>query len=188
MASQDTETKGPAAPTGEPAAKEPAGKEPAAKRRGLSPRVRILAGAAVVVVVVAGFLYWLHARRFESTDDAEIDGHLHPVSAVINGTVLSLDPRVEDNRSVTAGTVLAQIDPADYQAQVAQAEAEVARLQASAEASQAQVPVIAANATGQLAAARASLAQAKDALIAARASRNAARTRVVQAEATAKRT
>ncbi len=171
------------APRQEPAA-EP---DEAPKSKGLSPQMKLVIAVVAIAAVLGGILWWLHARQYEDTDDAEIDGHLHPISARVAGTVNAVSPEVEDNRAVKAGALLVQIDPADYQAQLDQAAADAARLASSAAASQAEVPVAAANATGQLDAAQAMLAQAKDAAGAARESREAARARLAQATANAKR-
>ncbi len=65
----------------------------------------------------------------ESTDDAQVDGHLIPISPRINGTVVSV--LVNDNQSVKAGQELVQLDPADYQADLAQAEAQLATAEAN---------------------------------------------------------
>ena len=99
--------------------------------RGLSPTARLILVIVAVVAVVGGIVWWLHSRQYEDTDDAAIDGHLHPISARVAGTVAAVAPGVEDNRFVKAGTVLVEIDPADYQAQYDQAQADVARLEAS---------------------------------------------------------
>jgi membrane fusion protein (multidrug efflux system) len=154
-----------------------------AKKRGMSPRVRIIAILVTLVVVLGGVLYWLHARNFEDTDDAQIDGHLNPISSKVDGTVLAVSPEVEDNHLVNAGDVLVEIDPATYQAELARAQAEVARLEATAAAAQAQVPVTSANATGQLQIAQAGLGQARDAVGTEKANLTAARAKVQQADA-----
>src|SRR5947207_10795110 len=53
-----------------------------------------------------GWLWWLHSQNYESTDDAQIEGHLDLVSARISGTVAYINPRVENNQLVEAGTLL----------------------------------------------------------------------------------
>jgi membrane fusion protein (multidrug efflux system) len=152
-------------------------------KRGMSPRVRLIVALVAIVAVLGGFLYWLHARNFEDTDDAQIDGHLNPISAKVDGTVLTVSSSVEDNHPVEAGEVLVVIDPATYQAEFDRAKAEVARLQATAAAAQAQVPVTSANAKGQLQIAQAGLGQARDAVGTEKANLVAARAKVQQAEA-----
>ncbi len=183
---QTAERPSPAGPAAVPPAPPAEAPEEAPKRR-LSPRARLAIAIVAVVAVLGGILWWLHSRRFESTDDAQIDGHLNPISARVAGTVTMVAPGVEDNRFVQAGALLVVIDPADYQAQFDQATADVARLTAAAAASRAEVPVASANATGQLQAAQAMLGQARDAVAAARAGLEAARARLAQAESNAKR-
>jgi membrane fusion protein (multidrug efflux system) len=79
-------------------------------------------------------LYWLDARHYESTDDAFIDGHISQVAAQIGGRVIGLT--AEDNQTVTAGQVLVQLDPRDWQVKLDQAQAQ--RAQAAAELQQAE--------------------------------------------------
>ena len=175
----------------QPQGQRPQGQRPegeAAPRKGLPRRVRIAALAAVAVLVVAGVLYWLHARQYEDTDDAQVDGDIHPISARINGTVQAVNPRVAENRYVAAGTVLIDVDPADYKSAVASAQAEVDRLRASAAASGAEVPVQSANAIGQLRVAEAAVAQARQGVATELANLKAAKTRVDQAQANAAKT
>jgi membrane fusion protein, multidrug efflux system len=156
----------------------------AAPRKGLPRRFRIPVLAAVVVLAVAAVLYWLHARQFEDTDDAQVDGDIHPISARVNGTVLWVNPEVRANQFVAAGTDMVHIDPADYKAAAASAQAEVDRLRANAAASGAEVPVQSANAIGQLRVAEAEVAQARQAVGTELANLNAAKARVEQAQAT----
>jgi membrane fusion protein, multidrug efflux system len=166
----------------------PAAEGEAPPRRGVPRRFRVAALVAVAVLVVAGVLYWLHARQYEDTDDAQIDGHIHPISARISGTVAAVNPEVVENRYVAAGTWLVEIDPADYRSEADRARAEVDRLRANAAASGAEVPVQSANATGQLHVAEAAVVQARQAVAAEAANLEAARARVEQAQANAGKT
>src|SRR5260221_2348932 len=77
---------------------------------------RAVLAATLVVILVLGTGSWLYFASYESTDDAQVDGHLHPISARVSGTILRVNPNVEDNHYVEAGTVLAEIDPAAFQA------------------------------------------------------------------------
>jgi membrane fusion protein, multidrug efflux system len=72
----------------------------------------ILIGVAVVLVVGGVFL-WRYLSSYESTDDAQADVHLYPVSARISGYVVKVN--VDDNQWVQEGTVLVEIDPKDYE-------------------------------------------------------------------------
>jgi len=135
----------------------------------------------LVAAVIAGS--WLYFSSYEETDDAQVDGHLNPISARISGTVLKVNPEVEDNHYVKAGTVLAEIDPADLQAEADRARADYERLRASALAAQQDVAVISSNSTGKLNLADASVGEAVDSIAAEKASLESAQARVVQAEA-----
>jgi membrane fusion protein (multidrug efflux system) len=64
---------------------------------------------------------WNYLQSYESTDDAQIDGHIDPLSSRINGTVVRV--HAEDDDRVKAGELLVEIDPRDYEVAVAQAKA-----------------------------------------------------------------
>ena len=110
----------------------------------------------VVLAIVAGLWHYYSAR--ESTDDAEIDGHIIPVSPKVGGTVLAVN--VKDNQYVEAGTVLVQIDPADYQIALERAQADLRDAQAMARAAGASVPIEATTTGSQLSTAQANLQNA----------------------------
>ena len=95
---------------------------------GLRTGLRVL----VVVLVIAAVAYWWYGRSFEDTDDAQVDGHIYPVSARINGHITKVN--VEDGQFVKAGTVLAEIDDTDYKVAVERARADFMDATASAEA------------------------------------------------------
>src|SRR6266700_817608 len=149
-------------------------------------RGAVLAGALVVLLLV-GTGSWFYFASYESTDDAQVDGHLHPVSARISGTILRVNPNVEDNHYVEAGTVLAEIDPADFQADLDRAQADYDRLKASALAAGTDITVIASSSTGRLDLAHAAVSEAEDSVAAERASLQSAEARLAQAEANFKR-
>ena len=105
----------------------------------------------VLALAIGGFLYYRHAQRFESTDDAFVDAHIVRIAAQNAGQLVAVADI--DNRHVEAGRLLAVIQPAGPQTQLAQAQANVT--QAQAEAAQAQAQIGAALATRQQAAAAA---------------------------------
>ena len=76
-----------------------------------------------------GYFLWRYFGTYESTDDAQIDGHVHAISARISGHVNEV--LVEDQQIVKAGDVLVKIDPRDYQVAVAKAEADLADAEAA---------------------------------------------------------
>ena len=100
-----------------------------------------LIGAALLVA------WWLHARNYESTDDAFIDSRTVQISAQVAGAIV--DVPVTDNQLVDAGSELVHIDDRDYVAQRDQAQAQVKQAQASIE-----------NLTSQIAAQQAKVDQA----------------------------
>src|SRR3954466_5551733 len=113
----------------------------------------VIGGIIVLALAIGGFVYWQSSQKWESTDDAQIDGHINAVSARVGGTVTKIN--VEDNQYVKAGTVLLEIDPSDYQVAVDQAKATLAKAQAEAAASRSNIPVVSTTASTQLSGAEA---------------------------------
>src|ERR1700680_3955808 len=115
----------------------------------------------VFAAAVAGVsVWWLRSQNFESTDDAQIEGHLDLVSARISGTVTYIKPRVENNQLVEAGTLLMELDPRDYAAELEHAKADLDTRLAEAHSAQVTVPIVDANAFGLLHSAEAAKEQA----------------------------
>ena len=95
-----------------------------------------------IAVVVLGVLFWLHARRYVSSDDAYIDAISERVSPQVSGRILRL--LVDDNQDVSAGQVLVELDPADYQTRLDQTRAAQAQAEAQLAQAQAQQVVLGA--------------------------------------------
>jgi membrane fusion protein (multidrug efflux system) len=93
----------------------------------------------LAVVVVAGVLLVRNSLAWESTDDAQVNGHVMPLSARINGYVL--EAPVIEGQLVHAGDVLVTIDPKDYKITLEQARAMFEDAQASAASSRFDVPI-----------------------------------------------
>src|ERR1700674_3720728 len=93
----------------------------------------------LAVVIVGGGLFLWSSLAWESTDDAQVNGHIMPLSARINGYVLEVP--VIEGQLVHAGDVLVTIDPKDYKIAVEQAQATFADSQASAANSRYNVPI-----------------------------------------------
>lgn len=151
------------------------------KQRTRSPRFRMFLIIAVVVALVAGFFLWRYFTSYESTDDAQIDGHLHPVSARVGGHVLKL--LVSDNQYVQTGQPLVQIDPRDYQVIVERAKADYDNALAAARAAGVNVPITHTSTGSQLQGAEAALSSARADLGAAQHQYDAATAQVAQADA-----
>src|SRR5256885_10335446 len=93
-----------------------------------NPKARWWLLLAAAVVIIGGMLVWRHYAVRESTDDAQIEGDIIPISARVGGTVKAV--LVEDNQYVEAGTVLVQIDPTDYAVAERHAQADLADAEA----------------------------------------------------------
>ncbi|UAK26377.1 HlyD family secretion protein [Sphingomonas nostoxanthinifaciens] len=103
----------------------------------------IVGGIVLALLIVGGILYWLHARRYVSTDDAFVDAHIVRLSAQTSGKLVRVPDY--DNRHVPQGQLLAVIEPGTPAAQLEEAQASVA--QADAQIQQSQARVISAQAT-----------------------------------------
>jgi membrane fusion protein, multidrug efflux system len=86
------------------------------KKLHFSKRTLIISGVCAGVVLIGVFLYWLHARNFESTDDAYTTTHVHEISARVAGTVETVN--VDDNQLVKAGQTLVVLDRRDSRSQI----------------------------------------------------------------------
>jgi membrane fusion protein (multidrug efflux system) len=111
-------------------------------------RKNILIVAIVLVVLVGGLFLWRYLGTYESTDDAQVDAHLYPVSARISGYVTKVN--VDDNQYVQKGAVLVEIDPKDYEVAVEQANASLASAEATAQSLNIDVPISSVNTSSQL--------------------------------------
>lgn len=160
-------------------------KQETAPTRKVSKKVWVIALAAVGLLGALG--YWLYARHFESTDDAQVDGHFAQLSTRITGTVTYVNPLVENDRFVTAGTLLLELDPRDYEAALAHAKATLETKEGQLHASQLQVPITDASAYSQLHLAEAARQEAIASVAAAEAELTAAQHRVQQDQAVADR-
>ena len=144
-------------------------------------RLKIIVPILALLIAAAAALTYHYYAGWESTDDAQIDGYINPISSRVAGYITNV--YVDDNQYVKAGTLLAQIDPKDYQVAVASAQATLANDQATADASQVNVPVISVNTSSQLVSAEADVANAHAGISAAEQQLAAAQATVLQAEA-----
>ena len=149
--------------------------------RSRNPRFRMFLIIGLVVLLVAGFFLWRYFNSYESTDDAQIDGHLNPVSARVSGHVEKL--LVTDNQYVQAGQPLVQIDPSDYQVLVARAQADYDNAVAAARSAGVDIPITTASAGGQLSSAQAEVETAQANLLAAKQQIDVANAQLMQADA-----
>src|ERR1700751_271218 len=151
------------------------------KRKPVSRRTLVLFAAALAAV--AAISWWLHGRHFETTDDAQIDGHINVVSSRISGTVRYLNPQVENNQYIQSGTLLVELDPNDYQAALEHAKSDLTTKEGEARSAGVNVPITNASALTQLHLADAARDEAVAAVDSEEANLTAAQHRVKQDEA-----
>jgi membrane fusion protein (multidrug efflux system) len=161
---------------------------PAAPTR-LVPRRRtrpyVIFGVVVALALIAYATFrWLTGGR-ESTDDAQVSADMVPIAARVGGAIARVP--VSDNQAVKEGDLLAQIDPADYETKIKQAEAERDAARAQADVADAQMRIIEASSRGGLRAARAALSGTAASVAGAEAQIAAARAAVLRAQADAER-
>jgi membrane fusion protein (multidrug efflux system) len=146
----------------------------------LQPRVRLIIGAVLLLVIGAGVWVWMTADR-ESTDDAQVDARVTQISSRVGGTVTKV--AVNDNQFVETGAVLIELDPRDYQVAVDKARAELADAEATAVAAQNTIPITSTTAASQVTTARGGVAQAQSGVSASGKEVEAARARLTTAQA-----
>jgi membrane fusion protein, multidrug efflux system len=137
----------------------------------------------LAVVIVGGGLFLRNSLAWESTDDAQVNGHIMPLSARINGYVLEVP--VIEGPLVHAGDVLVTIDPKDYRITVEQVQAMLADAQASATSSRFNVPITTVTTKSNLDAADTAVANAEAGFQAAQQNFESAKAILEQAEANA---
>jgi membrane fusion protein (multidrug efflux system) len=150
------------------------GAQPQSRRKGIAIVV------VVILALVAAGLWW-RSTYSESTDDAQVNGHLIQVSARIAGQVAKV--YVDENQLVKAGDVIAELDPSDYKVAVENAEAALASAQANAAAANVNVPITTVNTGSNLTSADANLSGSHAAVDQAEQQLESAHARVAQAKA-----
>lgn len=185
----------PEAPGGAPppAAPTTAGPPPAAPKRGLTPKAKRGIAIIIVIIILAAIASWYFFMRGRSTtDDAQIQAHVDPISPRVAGTVTHV--YVNNNDFVHAGQVLFTLDPRPYQLALDHAQAELASAEAAAAGATTGVPIQVtsshsgiSSAQAGLMTARAAEDQATQELALAQSRERAAQAEVAQAQANAAR-
>src|ERR1700694_4304456 len=142
---------------------------------------KLILGVVILLVLVGGFFLWRYFSTYESTDDAQVDVHLYPVSARVSGYVVKVN--VDDNQWVQKGTVLVEIDRKDFEVAVAQAQANLANAEATAQSLNITVPITSVNTSSQLKFTASDIGNATAGIIAAEKQLTAAHAQLEQAEA-----
>jgi membrane fusion protein (multidrug efflux system) len=143
---------------------------------------RLLVAAIVLVALgVGGYYLWRHLNTYETTDDAQIDGHINEISGRIAGNVIEV--RAEDEQYVNAGDVLVRLDPRDYEVALAKAQADLGDAEAALEGSRIDIPITTTNTASQLKTASSSRADAAAFVVGSQRQLTAAQARLDSAQA-----
>jgi len=145
-------------------------------------RLKKIAPIVLVVAVIGALLWWLHARQYEDTDDAQIDAHIGQIGSRVSGYIIGV--HVEDNQEVQPNQPLVEIDPKDYEVALARAKADYADSQAQASAANYNVPITSVATTSQIESASADVNNQRAAISAAQKNLDAAKAKEVSAIAT----
>jgi membrane fusion protein, multidrug efflux system len=156
-------------------------------RNGLRTRRKkiIIVSAAALLIVIAAAYFIRSALLYEDTDDAQVDGHVMPLSARINGNIKRV--LVMEGQLVHEGDVLVIIDPQDYDIAAKQAQANLADALATSASSHWNVPVASATAWSGLDSAKAAVRNAEAGVSAAEQNLEAAKAALLQAQANAEK-
>ena len=131
--------------------------------RGRSRAVKLLVLLAVLAAAGVGAeQLWGYFDSYESTDDAQIEGHLNGISSRISGTVIAV--HFEDNQRVTAGDVLVELDPRDYKVALEQAKASMGLAASQLTAERPNVPITQTSNESVVATSEANISQAEAAV------------------------
>ncbi len=149
---------------------------------GIRTAIKWIATLVVLAALgVGGYLLWLRLSVVESTDDAQIDGTIVPVSARISGNVVAVEAR--DESQVKAGDVLVELDKRDLEVALAKAQADLADAEATLDGARSDVPAASVSSVSTLNGARSSLDNANVAVSYAQQQLGAAQSRLVLAQA-----
>ena len=135
----------------------------------------------LLIVLAVGAFLWHYLSGFESTDDAQVDVHLYPVSSRISGYIKKVN--VEDNQWVDEGFPLVEIDPKDYEVALAKARATLETSEAAAKSSNIDVPISSVESSSQLKFTSSDITSAEAAITAAEKRAAAAHALVLEAQA-----
>ena len=134
-----------------------------------------------IALATGGFFYWRYAQTYESTDDAQVDGHLNGISSRIAGTIAGV--YFDENQFVKKGALVAEIDPSDYTVALEQADAELAQKRAEIGVQNPNVLIVETSSQTSIDTARADVATSEAAVAWAERDYLAAQGRLREAEA-----
>jgi membrane fusion protein (multidrug efflux system) len=166
-------------------AERPAGKQDdagAANNNGEGRRRTLLFASILGLVIVVGALaFWLYSRTYESTDDAQVDGHLNGITSRIDGVIKSV--HAEGNQSIQAGQLVAELDSRDYEVALEQAQAQFLKAQADLRAESPNIPITQSSSQTTISTSESEVANSEAGVAAAERDQAAALSRLQEVEA-----
>jgi membrane fusion protein (multidrug efflux system) len=146
-------------------------------------RRNTLAFASVLgILVLVGVIgFWLYSRTYESTDDAQVDGHVNGITSRIDGVIKAI--YVEENQSIQAGQLVAEMDPRDYEVALEQAQAQFLKAQADLRAENPNIPITQSSSQTNVSTSQSEVLNAEAAVAAAERDQAAALSRLQETEA-----
>jgi membrane fusion protein (multidrug efflux system) len=144
-------------------------------------RSLLFAGIVGAVILIGAIGFWLYAMTYETTDDAQVDGHLNGITARIDGEVKVV--YVEENQSVQAGQLLVELDPRDYQVALEQAQAQLLKAQADVRAENPNLPITQSTSQTSISTSKSGVSNAEAAVAAAEGDQASAQSRLLEVEA-----
>ncbi len=146
------------------------------KRRSLT-----LAAIVCSLLVIGALAFWLYSRTYESTDDAQVDGHINGISSRIDGVVMAVHG--EENQSVQAGQLLVELDPSGFQVALDRAKAELLKAQAEVRAENPNLPIARSTSQTSISTSQSEVMNAEAGVAAAERDQAAAMSRLQEVEA-----
>jgi membrane fusion protein (multidrug efflux system) len=151
----------------------------------MTPRTKAVLAFLLFVAVIATIAWYIHSQTYESTDDAQIDGHINAVSSRIAGNVEKV--YVDDNQIVQAGQSLVDLDTRELTIAELQTSAQYDQALAHLNAENPNIAITRNSTEADLASAQSQLKDADAGLEASKHDRQNAASRLAEAQATAKR-
>jgi len=134
-----------------------------------------------VLILIGAAGFWIYSRTYESTDDAQVDGHLNGVTALIDGVIKAV--YVEENQTIQVGQLVAEMDSRDYQVALEQAQAQFLKSQADLRAENPNIPIIQSSSRTNISTSQSEVSNAEAAVAVAERDQAAALSHLQEAEA-----
>lgn len=144
-------------------------------------RTLLFASVLGLVILVGALGFWLYSRTYESTDDAQVAGHLNGITSRIDGVIKAV--HVEENQSIQAGQLVAELDSRDYEVALEQAQARLLKAQAGVRAENPNIPMTQISSQTTISTSQSEVANAEAGVAAAERDQAAAISRLQEVEA-----